>query len=835
MQPQYQADDYTAGPGVMNVWLTPHIIIVSTLCSRLLARRLFMNCIRSLRALALGMGIMVTPVFALELVPLRDVQLLDGPFLHAQNINKQYVMALDVEKLLAPFRREAGLPFKEGYGNWESTGLDGHMGGHYVSALALLYASTRDKDVLERINYVIDELEKCQDKLGTGYIGGIPGSRKMWREIAQGDIRADNFSTNERWVPWYNLHKTYAGLRDAYWYTGNNTAKQMLVKLSDWTIDLTSKLSPEQMQTMLRTEHGGMNEIFVDVAAITGDKKYLKLAEAFSHQAILLPLKKQQDQLTGLHANTQIPKVIGFKRYADAASNEDWNRAAEFFWQTVVDKRTVAIGGNSVKEHFHDTADFQPMVNEIEGPETCNTYNMLRLTELLYLSSGEKTAPHMKYVDYYERALYNHILGSQHPATGGFVYFTPMRPNHYRVYSQVHKAMWCCVGSGLESHSKYGEFIYARDKKAREVPEVFVNLFIASRMQWTEQGIYLTQSTSFPDTETSRITIEKPARFRLQLRYPGWVEAGALALRLNGKALQVKQQPGDFIALERRWKKGDTVELVLPMRPTLESMPDGSHYYAILHGPIVLAAKTQPFAHEKINYFSDDSRMGHIASGNICPLEAAPFLLGNTNDFIRQLKPVAGKPLTFSASGLINGEQLDHIELIPFFRLHESRYAIYWPYTPPADLEASRASAAKAEKSRIALQARTIDQITPGEQQPESDHFYKGEQSEAGLYKGRHWRHSRAWFSYELNDKKQEAKILQITYAGIDAGRKFEIQLNGEVIAQVESTDNAKEFFTVDYPIPPALVKRSSGKYTLKFTAAPGSIAGGIYGVRLLR
>ncbi len=802
-----------------------------------------MNLVSSLRLVTLGFSLFMASAHALELAPTRDVQLLDSPFLQAQHTNKEYLMALDAEKLLAPFRREAGLPFKETYGNWESTGLDGHMGGHYVTALALLYAATKDEAVLQRLNYVIAELKKCQDKLGSGYIGGIPDSNTMWSEIARGDIRADNFSTNERWVPWYNLHKIYAGLRDAYLYAGNEDAKKMLVRLSDWTIELTKKLSPEKMQTMLRTEHGGMNEVFVDVAEITGNKKYLKLAEAFSHQAILQPLEKQQDQLTGLHANTQIPKIIGFKKVADATHNESWNKAAEFFWQTVLDKRTVAIGGNSVKEHFHDSHDFTAMIEDVEGPETCNTYNMLKLTQLLFLSSRDNSAadmkksknnPAMKYVDYYERALYNHILSSQHPQTGGLVYFTSMRPNHYRKYSQVHDGMWCCVGSGIESHSKYAEFIYARDLN-KKIPEVFVNLFIPSRMTWAEQGISLTQNTQFPDAETTELVMETSKRFRLQLRYPHWVEAGKLQLRVNGKAVKVKQQPGDYIALERRWKKGDKVQLALPMKPRLEKLPDGSNYYAVLHGPIVLALKAQPFVTEKISYFSDDSRMGHIASGQVCPLEAAPFLLGNSDEFIQQLKPVAGKPLTFNASGLINGQNLQQIELVPFFRVHESRYALYLPYSTAEDLETSRAKAAAEEKARLELQAKTIDQVAPGEQQPESDHFYKGEQAEAGLYNNRHWRHTRAWFSYELNDKKQEAKTLRITYAGIDSGRKFEIQLNDVVIAKVESTGNTQEFFTVDYAIPAELVKKAKGKYTLKFVATPGSIAGGIYGVRLLR
>ncbi len=767
---------------------------------------------------------------ALELAPIQDVELLDGPFLHAQQTNTRYLMALDAERLLAPFRREAGLPFKETYGNWESTGLDGHIGGHYLSALALTYAATKDPQVLARLDYVIAELKKCQDKHGDGYLGGIPDSKAVWQDIARGDIRADNFSTNERWVPFYNLHKTFAGLRDVYKYTGNETAREMLIAFGDWALWLTKDLSDTQLQDLLRTEHGGMNDVFVDLADITGNPAYLTLARGFSHRAILDPLLQEQDQLTGLHANTQIPKVIGFKRIADAQTLPEWHRAAEFFWETVVNRRSVAIGGNSVREHFHDLASFTPMIEDIEGPETCNSYNMLRLTQLLFLSD-----PQGRYGDYYERTLYNHILGSQHPATGGLVYFTPMRPNHYRVYSQVHDAMWCCVGSGIESHAKYAEFIYARDMSARKVPRVYINLFAASRLNWAEQGIRLRQDTRFPDEAQTRIHLESAGRFALHLRYPGWVAPGAMQVRVNGKRVKYKARPGEYLVIDRRWKQGDKVELTLPMTPRLEQLPDGSDYYAVLYGPIVLAAKTQPFAGERLNYFADDSRMGHIARGQQCPLEAAPFLLGNSQDFIARLKPVDGKPLTFNATGLINGVNTEKLELIPFFRLHESRYTLYWPYTTTANLEKARAKAAELEAARLLLLSKTIDQVTPGEQQPESDHFYQGEQSESGMHAGRHWRHTRAWFSYDLKDPKQEAKTLRITYAGVDAGRRFSIWINGVELAKVESTGDAREFFDVDYSISEAVIKNSQGKLQVKFVAEPGSIAGGIYGVRLLR
>ena len=781
-----------------------------------------------------------TSVSALELVPLKQVTLLESPFLHAQETNKHYLLSLDAEKLLAPFRREAGLPFDKSYGNWESSGLDGHMGGHYVSALAILYASTRDQQVLERLNYVIDELKKCQDKNGNGYIGGIPEGQKAWSEIKAGDIRADNFSTNNRWVPWYNLHKTFAGLRDAYTYAGNKKAKRMLIDLSEWAFTLTHNLSAAEMQQMLRTEHGGMNEIFVDVAGITGDKKYLQLAERFSHQAILKPLEKQQDHLTGLHANTQIPKVIGFERYASVTQNPEWHNAATFFWNTLVNNRSVAIGGNSVREHFHGEQDFSSMIDEVEGPETCNTYNMLRLTELLYLATDTRSADSIRYVDYYERALYNHILSSQHPRTGGFVYFTPMRPNHYRVYSQVDQGMWCCVGSGLESHSKYGEFIYATDLSNKKSSSVFINLFIPSQLQMKKQGIALRMTSAFPDQETVDITIDKNKRFKLHIRYPSWVAAGKLTLEINGQHQSVSATPGNYIEVDRVWKKGDKIRLQLPMQTHLEKISGQLPYYAVLHGPIVLAAKTQPIAGESLNYFSDDSRMGHIASGARCPLEASPFLLGNTQDFIQKLKPVAGKPLTFDASGLINGKPTEHLQLIPFFRLHESRYTIYWPYSPIEKIEESRKAIGKAEKERIELDALTIDKVSPGEQQPESDHFYQGEKSEAGIYQDRHWRNTSAWFSYQLKDKNLEAKKLQITYANKDANRAVSVFINGQLIASEPAIDKTinktitDSFIIKHYAIKESLIKESGGIVRVKFVVEAG-VSKDIFDVRLLR
>ena len=534
---------------------------------------------------------------------LQDVKLLSSPFLQAQQTDLHYILALDPDRLSAPFLREAGLtPKAPSYTNWENTGLDGHIGGHYLSALSMMYAATGDTAIYHRLNYMLNELHRAQQAVGTGFIGGTPGSLQLWKEIKAGDIRAGGFSLNGKWVPLYNIHKTYAGLRDAYLYAHSDLARQMLIDLTDWMIDITSGLSDNQMQDMLRSEHGGLNETFADVAEITGDKKYLKLARRFSHKVILDPLIKNEDRLNGMHANTQIPKVIGYKRVAEVSKNDkDWNHAAEwdhaarFFWNTVVNHRSVCIGGNSVREHFHPSDNFTSMLNDVQGPETCNTYNMLRLTKMLYQNSGDvdnSNKPDPRYVDYYERALYNHILSSQEPDKGGFVYFTPMRPGHYRVYSQPETSMWCCVGSGLENHTKYGEFIYAHQQDT-----LYVNLFIPSQLNWKEQGVTLTQETLFPDDEKVTLRIDKAAKknLTLMIRIPEWAgNSEGYEITINGKKHLSDIQAGTstYLPLRRKWKKGDVITFHLPMKVSLEQIPDKKDYYAFLYGPIVLATST---------------------------------------------------------------------------------------------------------------------------------------------------------------------------------------------------------------------------------------------------
>ena len=764
--------------------------------------------------------------------PLQDVKLLNSPFLQAQQTDLHYILSMNPDRLLAPFLREAGLTSKvPSYTNWENTGLDGHIGGHYLSALSMMYAATGDTAVYNRLNYMLNELHRAQQAVGTGFIGGTPGSLQLWKDIKAGNIRAGGFDLNGKWVPLYNIHKTYAGLRDAYLYAGSDLARQMLVDFTDWMIDITSDLSDEQIQDMLRSEHGGLNETFADVAEITGDKKYLELARRFSHKFILDPLIKEEDKLTGMHANTQIPKVIGYKRIAELSQDDknwnhaaEWDHAARFFWNTVVNHRSVCIGGNSVREHFHPSDNFTSMLNDVQGPETCNTYNMLRLTKMLYQDS-----PETNFADYYERALYNHILASQEPEKGGFVYFTPMRPGHYRVYSQPETSMWCCVGSGLENHTKYGEFIYAHQKDT-----LYVNLFIPSQLTWKEKGVTLTQETHFPDDGKVTLRIDKAPKkgITLKIRQPQWTgHSKEYNVKINGKnEASIVEENSNYLTLHRKWKKGDVITFNLPMKVNLEQIPDKKDYYAFLYGPIVLAASTGTGHLDGL--YADDSRGGHIAHGKQIPLQEVPMLIGNPESIRNSLHKKDDNQLIFTFDGNVYPAQNKTLELIPFFRLHNARYAIYFRQANEEQFKIIQKEMATAERKATELANQTVDLIFPGEQQPESDHGIQYEQAETGTNKDRHFRRAKGWFSYNLK-VKEEAGRIRITIQKNDCN-KVAILLNNNKLAVNPTISEADKdgFITLSWLLPQKL---KSGSCPIRFTPDGTEWTPAIYEVRLLK
>ena len=793
--------------------------------------------------------------------PLGDVTLLDGPLKKARDLNIKTLLQYDVDRLLAPYLKEAGLtPRAKAYPNWD--GLDGHVGGHYLTAMAM-NAATGNEECRMRMLHMIGELQLCANAnlmnhpdWGKGYVGGMPNSERIWSTFKKGDF-GTYFGS---WAPFYNLHKMYAGLRDAWLYCGNQDAKRLFLGFCDWAIDITAGLSDEQMERMLGNEHGGMNEVLADAYAITKEPKYLFAAMRFSHRKLLTPMSQRQDCLDNMHANTQVPKVVGFERIAELANlyplkacwvagdgttvcgstdTEPYHDAASFFWDIVTGERSLAFGGNSRREHFPSKDACMDFINDIDGPETCNTNNMLKLTEDLH-----RRNPEARYADYYELATFNHILSSQHPVHGGYVYFTSARPRHYRNYSAPNEAMWCCVGTGMENHGKYGQFIYTHKGDA-----LFVNLFVASELNWKQKGIVLRQETGFPYSETSRITIvEAPSlrgraggeAFALQVRYPGWVKPGQFAVKVNGQPVSLITGPSSYVTIDRQWKKGDVVDITFPMHNSIKYLPNVPQYIALMHGPILLAAKmgTEDLAH----LVADDSRFGQYASGKKLPIDQAPILVNEKiDDIVEQIKEIDGKPLHYVLeTKVVNGDPNKAYELQPFFEIHDSRYMIYWLALSEENYKGYLDNLAKQEQERQALEVRTVDKVQPGEQQPETDHKMETDQSNTGNTNDVFFRDARNghYFSYLMQTGGETDLTLRLTFWGQDEWRtcEFDIMIDDQLMCSVNNTHKwrTSQFKTEDYVVPAELIKGKQ-QIRVKFVAMAGKQIGEIYGVRLIR
>lgn len=757
--------------------------------------------------------------------PLSDVKLLESPFSHAMELNTEILLSYDTDRLLAPYLKAAGLtPKGESFSNWD--GLDGHVGGHYLTALAIHYAATGRTELKERMDYMLSQLAMCAVARGDGYVGGVPGGDELWAALRNGNPG----KVWDYWVPWYNVHKMYAGLRDSWVYAGSQVGRNLFLGMCDWGIDVTANLSDKQMEAMLDNEFGGMDEVYADAYAMTGDKKYLDAARRFTHHQLFDGMLAGVDNLDNRHANTQVPKVVGYQRIAELGNDADYEKAARFFWETVVFNRSLSIGGNSRREHFASKADAKSYVDDREGPESCNTNNMLKLTEGLF-----RMSPEARYADFYERALYNHILSTQHPEHGGYVYFTSARPGHYRVYSKLNCAMWCCVGTGMENHGKYGQFIYTHADDS-----LWVNLFIPSVLDWKERGVKITQQTEFPSEETTRMTVntDGPKRFALRLRHPGWCEA--VTVRINGERQKIKSLPSSYITLDREWADGDVVELEMPMKVTLEELNYLPNYVSIMRGPIVMGAKLDNGA-PMPGLVADDHRWAHIAGGELVSVFDTPLLIGKRSAILKKLnamKPVEGREMAYTVPGLFD-KKFGDVVLEPFYKIHDSRYMMYWLSMTPDQYALYRDNARKDEERRLALDRRTVDAVNTGEQQPEADHFMETKSSVAGNFNGEPWRDASngGFFSYKMKTEGQKDLRLRLRYWGNETGnRKFDILVDDNVIASENPSGKWKrdEFVEEEYSIPAHLTE---GKefITVKFTGEKGQTAGGIYHVRLIR
>jgi len=759
---------------------------------------------------------------------LNQVELLDGPFKQAMDLNVKVLLEYDTDRLLAPYLKEAGLPKKaELFPNWE--GLDGHVGGHYVSALAIHYAATGNQECYDRLKYMISELKRCQDANGNGYVGGVPNSKQLWENLKNGDFRLFRGA----WVPWYNVHKTYAGLRDSWQYAGIEEAKDMFLKFCDWGLDIISGLDDNQMEQMTGTEFGGMNEVFADAFQMTGESKYIEAAKRFRHKEIFENMADGNDNLDNKHANTQVPKAVGYARVAALDNDARAKQAAEFFWDRVANHRSVVIGGNSRSEHFPAASDYKSYVEHREGPESCNTNNMLKLTEFLFAMD-----PKAEYADFYEKAMFNHILSTQHPEHGGYVYFTPLRPAHYRVYSAVNEGMWCCVGTGMENHGKYGEFIYTHDG----AQELRVNLFVASRLNWTENKATITQETKFPYSESSKLTInlKKARKFRLMVRCPEWVADG-YSVKVNGKEYATGAQPSSYVAIERKWKNGDVVEISLPMQNTIEPLDHETEYIAVKHGPIVLAARTGN--QDLAGLVADDGRWSHIAHGSLVPVAETPIMIG-TQDQIEQkvaaLKPIEGKPLHYDATSLFDNSRFANVELEPFYSLHDSRYAIYFLSLNSSDYAKMLEKIKADEAAALELDRRTVDAIVPGEQQPEADHKIQSQNSTTGNQDNKPYRTVRRGgsFSYDLYPDGNTNLSLSIGYWGAENNQNRAIEILIEDMPFITEkdfpTNGQAEIVRKEYQIPVGFYQGKE-KIRITFRSVDGAQAPRIFDVRFLK
>ncbi|MCP9494854.1 MAG: glycoside hydrolase family 127 protein [Pyrinomonadaceae bacterium MAG19_C2-C3] len=740
---------------------------------------------------------------------LNQVRLLDGDFKRATELNKQYLLRLEPDRFLSWFRKEAGLPAKAPvYGGWESQGVAGQTLGHYLSACALMYRTTGDERFRRRINYIVDELEACQRANGNGYVAAIPEGKRIFAEIARGEIRSAGFDLNGGWVPFYTLHKLFAGLRDAKHLTGNAKAQTIAVNLADWLDKILANLNHEQMQMILRCEHGGMNEVLADIYADTGNARYLALSHRFHHEAVLKPLSEGKDILSGLHANTQIPKLVGLARRYELTGDREDRKAPEFFWSRVVNHHSYVTGGNGLNEHFGAPGKLNDRLGA-HTTETCNVYNMLKLTGHLFTWS-----PQAHVADYYERALYNHILSSQHPTDGRVIYDLTLAMGGRKEYQTQFESFTCCVGSGMENHAKYASAIYFHTADS-----LFVNLFIPSELNWREKGLVLRQETNFPNKGLTTLTFtnRKPVRLKLRLRHPAWADEG-FKVKINGKPFAASSSPSSYLEIARTWSSGDRVEVTLPMKLRLEAMPDNPHRVAVLYGPIVLAGDLGA---------ADDTAAARP--------DYVPALVNAGDAPASWLKEIEGEPLTFRTVGVGNPRD---VTLRPFFRTHDRRYTVYWDTFSPAEWKEKQAQYKAELESLRLLESRTMDFFQPGEMQPERDHNFHGEKIETGTHSDRKWRHASdgGWFSFTLKSATSEPQELHVTYWGSDnTNRAFDILVGNQKIATERLENNRPDkFYDEVYSIPPEL---TAGKeiITVRFQAHPGNRAGGIYGVRLTK
>lgn len=584
----------------------------------------------------------------LQPVALSQVRLLDGPFLDSQRLNQRFIDSIPSDRLLHNFRVNAGLSSTAApLGGWEKPDceLRGHFVGHYLSGCAFAYTSTGDAAYRDKANDLVTELAKCQAALGNGYLSAFPIEF------------FDRLNARQKvWAPFYTVHKIMAGLLDVHQLCGNEQALRVLRGMADWSDRWSAPLSHEHMQDVLNTEFGGMSETLYSLAQVTGDHRYAVVAQRFEKERFLNPLASRMDVLKGLHVNTHVPQVIAAARAFEVTGDTRYRDIADYFWSEVTGKRCYCTGGTSNDEEWMtapgELAQELPLSTNTE--ECCVAYNMLKLTRHLYRWSGDP-----RYLDYYERVLFNHRLGTLDPQSGSGMYYLPLHSNSWKVFGSNYDSFWCCTGTGVEEHAKLNDSIYFHDPAG-----ILVNLFIPSEWKSADGKTTLRQETRFPDVPTTALVFQKapPARLNLRVRAPGWASGPAIC-RVNGKIVHKDAQPGSYVSFERLWKDGDRVEITFPSAVRAVPLLGDARMFALMAGPIVLAGRIDapgPTRAEMVNGSGPALHQdaAHFDDPGFAPEAAA-----------EKLKPVPGEALTFRAGD---------VTFSPLSRVYDQRYGVYW-------------------------------------------------------------------------------------------------------------------------------------------------------------
>jgi uncharacterized protein len=745
---------------------------------------------------------------SLSAFPLEAVRLRPSPYLAAVESNRTYLHSLEPDRLLHNYRINSGLEPKAAiYGGWENDTIAGHTLGHYLSALSLLHAQTGDTEAPRRVTYIVSQLAECQAQSRDGFVAGftrrrgdvIENGRFAMEEVRRGDIRARPFDLNGAWSPFYNWHKLMAGLLDADRYCGEKAAVDVANRLAGYIEWLFAALSEAQVQTLLLCEYGGLNESFAELHARTGQARWLAMARKIYDRAVLQPLALGRDELAHLHANTQVPKLIGLQRLYELTGERDYGRAAGFFWDLVTSRYSYVIGGNADREDFQAPLSISKHITE-QTCESCNTYNMLKLTRQLYA-----VHPRSEYFDYYERAHFNHIMAQHNPQTGMFAYMVPLMSGSHRQFSSPYDDFWCCVGTGMESHAKHGDSIFWHSTDA-----LYVNLFIASQLTWQEQQSTVEIATSYPFDDRIDLRIlrrERSDPLTVALRVPGWCARPEVAL--NGRNMAVPARAG-YVRLRRGWRAGDVLTLTLPRRLTLEPTADDPRTIALLYGPMVLAAD--------------------LGSATTKWSGPAPALVGARP--LDHVQAIPNEPATFATRDLARPAELT---LRPFTLQYERNTAVYFRCFDDGEWAGEQVRDQQEQARLRDLAARSADVIDLGAMQPEHDHRLDAKFSYPVAYRGRTGRDARAggYFQFVFAARPGPL-ILQASYWGEERNRSFLVKVEGVEIARERLTgDHPGEFFDRDYEIPLALTHDRT-EITVRFEPEPNVSAGPVFGVRLL-